>query len=99
MPQIQYYAQLRNLIMQMETDLSIASLTEIEKKVISALIMLSQEQQEPIHLDQLRDHPLVHNMPQPSLYRAFQTLIKSGFINKVGSERSGLYMPNTDQFS
>ena len=98
MPQIQYYAQLRNLIMQMETDLSIASLTEIEKKVISALIMLSQEQQEPIHLDQLRDHALLNNMPQPSLYRAFQTLIKSGFIAKVGSERSGLYMPNTARF-
>lgn len=32
MHQIQYYAQLRNLIMQMETDLSIASLTEIERR-------------------------------------------------------------------
>ncbi len=99
MTEITYYAELRNLILQMERDMSIVSLTEIEKKVISALIILSNKEQKPIHLDQLREHPLVKSMPQPSLYRAFQTLIKSGYIDKVGTERSGLYVPQIKKFS
>jgi hypothetical protein len=99
MSDIKYYAELRNLIMQMESDMSIASMTEIEKKVISALIILSSKEKKPVHLDQIREHPLVESMPQPSLYRAFQTLIKSGYIDKVGTERSGLYVPQTDRFS
>jgi hypothetical protein len=99
MSDIKYYAELRNLILQMESDMSIASMTEIEKKVISALIILSSKEKKPIHLDQIRGHPLVKSMPQPSLYRAFQTLIKSGYIDKVGTERSGLYVPQTDRFS
>ena len=99
MSDIKYYAELRHLILQMESDMSISSLTEIEKKVISALIILSNKEKKPIHLDQLRKHPLVQSMPQPSLYRAFQTLIKSGYINKVGTERSGLYVPQTERFS
>jgi hypothetical protein len=99
MSDIKYYAELRNLIMQMESDMSIASMTEIEKKVISALIILSSKEKKPVHLDQIREHPLVESMPLPSLYRAFQTLIKSGYIDKVGTERSGLYVPQTDRFS
>lgn len=99
MTDIKYYAELRHLILQMESDMSIASMTEIEKKVLSALIILSSKEKKPIHLDQIREHPLVQSMPQPSLYRAFQTLIKSGYINKVGTERSGLYVPQTDRFS
>lgn len=99
MSEIKYYAELRNLILQMEADMSISSLTEIEKKVVSALIILSNKDNKPIHLDELREHPLVKSMPQPSLYRAFQTLIKSGYIDKVGTERSGLYIPQKERFS
>ena len=45
MSDIKYYAELRRIILQMESDMSISSLTEIEK-VISALIILSNKEKQ-----------------------------------------------------
>ena len=97
MSRIEYYAQLRKLITQMEIDIGIADLTEIERKVISALVLVSEGTGQPVHLSQLRHHVLLESMPQPSLYRAFQNLIKARLIKKAGTARSGLYLPQLDR--
>ena len=91
MSSISHYANLRQLLSEMEHDLQIASLTEIEKKVMSTLVLLSGDKDQPVHLDDIRKHNLTHAIPSPTLYRSFQTLIEKGFIQKVGSVRSGLY--------
>ena len=91
MSSISHYANLRQLLVEMEHDLQIASLTEIDKKVMSTLVLLSGDKDQPVHLDDIRKHNLTHTIPSPTLYRSFQTLIKKGFIQKVGSVRSGLY--------
>ncbi len=47
MSDIKYYAELRHLILQMESDMSISSLTEIEKKVISASSFYQTKKKSP----------------------------------------------------
>ena len=91
MSSFSHYANLRQLLAEMEHDLQISSLTEIDKKVISTLVLLRGDTDQPVHLDDIRNHELTQYIPRPTLYRSFQTLIKNGFIKKVGSVRSGLY--------
>ncbi|MDB2390745.1 hypothetical protein N9X12_05955 [Alphaproteobacteria bacterium] len=91
MSSFSHYANLRQLIAEMEQDLKISSLTEIDKKVISTLVLLRGNKDQPVHLDDIRNHDLTSSIPSPTLYRSFQTLINNGFIEKVGSVRSGLY--------
>ena len=91
MSSFNHYANLRQLLAEMEHDLKISSLTEIDKKVMSTLVLLRGDTDQPVHLDDIRNHELTHSIPSPTLYRSFQTLIKNGFIEKVGSVRSGLY--------
>ena len=91
MSSLSHYANFRQLLAEMEHDLKISSLTEIDKKVMSTLVLLSTDKDKPVHLDNIRNHDLINSIPSPTLYRSFQTLINNGFIQKVGSVRSGLY--------
>ena len=91
MPTIGHYATLRNLLLEMERDLQISGLSDIDKRVMSTLVLLDEGRNETVHLNAIRDHALTASIPAPSLYRSFQTLINMGLINKVGSARSGLY--------
>lgn len=91
MSSFSHYANLRQLLAEMEDDLQISTLTEIDKKVMSTLVLLRGDEDQPVHLDDIRNHNLTYAIPSPTLYRSFQTLIKNGFIKKVGSVRSGLY--------
>ena len=75
----------------MERDLQISGLSDIDKRVMSTLVLLDEGRYETVHLSDIRDHALTASIPAPSLYRSFQTLINMGLINKVGSARSGLY--------
>ena len=91
MSSLSHYANLRQLLAEMEHDLQIDTLTEIDKKVMSTLVLLRGDTDQPVHLDDIRNHSLTYAIPSPTLYRSFQTLIKNGYIQKVGSVRSGLY--------
>ena len=91
MPTIGHYASLRNLLFEMERDLQISGLSDIDKRVMSTLVLLDEGRYETVHLNDITDHALTASIPAPSLYRSFQTLINMGLINKVGSARSGLY--------
>ena len=95
MSTIGHYATLRNLLREMERDLQISCLSDIDKRVISTLVLLDAGQHETVHLNEIREHALTASIPAPSLYRSFQTLINKGLISKVGSARSGLYLVTT----
>ena len=91
MPTIGHYATLRNLLLEMERDLQISGLSDIDKRVMSTMVLLGEGRYETVHLNDIRNHALTAPIPAPSLYRSFQTLINMGFVKKVGSARSGLY--------
>ncbi len=91
MSTLSHYANLRSLLQSMEEDLQFAGLSDIDKRVVSTLVILGKNKDGAVHLNDIRDHALTASIPAPSLYRSFQTLIGKGMISKIGSERSGLY--------
>ena len=91
MSTIGHYATLRHLLLKMEKVLNFSGLSDIDKRVMSTLVLVDGGRNETVHLNDIRDHALTASIPAPSLYRSFQTLINEGLINKVGSARSGLY--------
>ena len=91
MSTIGHYATLLNLLLEMEKDLDFSRLSDIEKRVMSTLVLVDGGRNETVRINDIRDHALTASIPAPSLYRSFQTLINKGLINKVGSARSGLY--------
>ena len=91
MSTIGHYATLRHLLLEMEKVLNFSRLSDIDKRVMSTLVLVDGGRNETVHLNEIRDHAITASIPAPSLYRSFQTLINEGLINKVGSVRSGLY--------
>ena len=85
------YAKLRELLFQIEIDLGIEELTETERKVLAVLARLSSGTNCDVQLDQIRQDAIITDIPAPSLYRAFSTLQKRGYIGRSGGQRSGLY--------
>ena len=71
MPTISHYANLRNLLLEMERYLQITGLSDIDKRFISTLVLLDEGKYETVHLDDIRKHALTASIPAPSLYRSF----------------------------
>ena len=85
------YAKLRELLFQIEVDLGIEELTETERKVLAVLARLSGGTNRDVQLDEIRQDVIITDIPAPSLYRAFSTLQKQGYIGRSGGQRSVLY--------
>ena len=85
------YAKLREMLFQIEMDLGIEEMTETERKVLAVLARLSGGTNCDVQLDEIRQDAIITDIPAPSLYRAFSTLQKQGYIVRSGGQRSGLY--------
>ena len=85
------FARLLETIADMEKDVGLADFTANEKQVYAAIVLLSNDTNEPVSIHDLRTHYLVRNIPMPTVYRSFNRLISSKKINHIGGERSGLY--------
>jgi len=85
------FADLLNVTQSMETDLGLSTLTQTDKQVLAAVVLITQDGKRDALLDDIRTHNLVDAIPTPSLYRSLKTLIQKGLVQKVGSERSGIY--------
>ena len=85
------YAKLREMLFQIEMDLGIEKMTETERKVLAVLARLSGGTNCDVQLDEIRQDAIITDIPAPSLYRAFSTLQKQGYIGRSGGQRSGLY--------
>jgi len=85
------FADLLNVTQSMETDLGLSALTQTDKQVLAAVVLITKDGKRDALLDDIRTHNLVDAIPTPSLYRSLKTLIQKGLVQKVGSERSGIY--------
>ena len=70
MSTIGHYATLRNLLLEMEKDLDFSGLSDIEKRVMSTLVLVDGGRNETVHLNDIRGHALTASIPAPSLYRS-----------------------------
>ena len=85
------FADLLNVTQSMEADLGFSALTQTDKQVFASVVLITEDGKRDALLDDIRTHSLVDTIPTPSLYRSLNTLIQKGLVQKVGSERSGIY--------
>ena len=91
MSNIQILANLIQMADTMERELQLQHLTTSDKQILSAIVLLSDDEGDNAHLDALKKHQLVSDIPLPSLYKSLKHLIQVGLVTKIGSERSGIY--------
>ena len=85
------FANLLKITQSMEAELGLRALTQTEKQVLASVVLITEDGKRDALLDDIRTHSLVDTIPTPSLYRSLKTLIQKGMVQKVGSERSGIY--------
>ena len=85
------FADLLKVTQLMEADLGLSVLTQTDKQVLASVVLITEDGSRDALLDDIRTHSLVDAMPTPSLYRSLKTLIERGMVQKIGSERSGIY--------
>ena len=89
------FARLLETITDMEKDVGLAGFTANEQHVYAAVVLLSNDTNEPVSIYDIRSHYLVRNIPMPTVYRSFNRLISTEKIIHIGGERSGLYAITT----
>ncbi|MDC0649592.1 hypothetical protein OAQ37_03685 [Alphaproteobacteria bacterium] len=85
------FANLLKITQSIETDLGLSALTQTDKQVLASVVLITEDGSRDALLDDIRTHSLVDTMPTPSLHRSLKTLIERGMVQKIGSERSGIY--------
>jgi hypothetical protein len=85
------FSDLLKVTQSLEADLGLSAMTQADKQVLASLVLITEDGGRDALLDDIKTHSLVDKMPTPSLYRSLKTLIQKGMVQKVGSERSGVY--------
>ena len=85
------FSDLLKVTQSLEADLGLSAMTQADKQVLASLVLITEDGRRDALLDDIKTHSLVDTKPTPSLYRSLKTLIQKGLVQKVGSERSGIY--------
>ena len=85
------FARLLETITDMEKDVGLAAFSTSEQQVYAAVVLISNDTNEPVSIHDIRSHYLVRHIPMPTVYRSFNRLISGEKITHIGGERSGLY--------
>ena len=85
------FSDLLKVTQSLEADLGLSAMTQADKQVLASLVLITEDGRRDALLDDIKTHSLVDTIPTPSLYRSLKTLIQKGIVQKVGSERSGIY--------
>ncbi len=75
------FAQLKELIFEMEQDLGISELSEPEKCVFSCIVQAT-EAGGPISTKTIEKHMLTSNLSRPTLFRAIKQLLAKDIISQ-----------------
>ena len=84
------FFQLRKLLLMMETDLGISSLTEDERNLLAAIVDI-QDEKGNFETDGLKSHILIAKQSHGSYHRALRSLRENKFIEKRDGRERGFY--------
>lgn len=83
-------SKLRLLLHQMEAERGLSSLQAYQRDIIYAIVDVAGKN-ECASIKEIAAHQLVRDIARPTLYRAIKVLVDNGRIERIGSERSGVY--------
>ena len=79
--------ELREILLRLEGDLGMDGLSRFERDLLHAVRMLAGTGQSVVTGD-LRAHPLVADMTQPTFHRALRALVDQGLLARAPGERA-----------
>lgn len=87
-------AQLRTLLLEMETALGLRDLSSNERDVFYAIHEVSSGTPRSARSDAIRAHPLAAHIPQATYHRALKSLVEMGFVSHAPDTKAGQYVVN-----
>ena len=85
-------AQLREIVMTMERDLGLTTLSHNEKEVLYAVQSVLAVSDSIAKSDEIRSHDLVQDMSQPTFHRALKSLLARGLLRHAPDTKAGSYI-------
>lgn len=85
-------AQLRELLQELERDLGLEALTRNERDLLYAAERLARTLGEMIRTEDLRSHPLIAAMAQPTFHRTLRSLVTKGYLSPAPHRKTGVYV-------
>lgn len=83
-------AILRNMLWQMEVEVGLEQLPQAQKDVYYAACLMADDDQ-LVHSDSVKGHPMVALMARPTFYRALRDLVAKGFLTSASKRKDGRY--------
>jgi hypothetical protein len=87
----QKLAKLLQLVRGLEADIGIVSLSKTERVLFTSIADLSALNNQEVEVRDIVAHPDLKNMPLPTIYKCLRDLHSKGLLEKVGTQRLGLY--------
>ncbi len=85
-------AQLREVLIGMEADLGLQTLSQRELDILYAVRRLTAESEsDSVRTESLRQHPLVRQISQPTYNRAIKSLVEKGYLRNAPAKKVGSY--------
>lgn len=84
-------AALRNMLLQMEAEVGLEHLSQPQKDVYYAACLVATEDQ-VVHSDSVRRHPMLAPMARPTFYRSLKDLVDKGFLVSASQRKDGRYL-------
>lgn len=88
--------ELREMLLQLERDIGLDSLSRTERDVLLAAHSLCAQPGEIVSSDQIRNHALVANVAQATFYRAVKALLGAGLLEHAGQSKARAYVVRPD---
>ena len=84
-------AILRNMLWQMEVEVGLEQLSQAQRDVYYAACLVADDDQ-LVHSDIVKGHPMVAPMARPTFYRALRDLVAKGFLAAASERKDGRYL-------
>ena len=83
--------QLREIVMAMERELGLSTLSHNERDVLYAVQSVLGETKCVAKSDEIRSHNLVRDMSQPTFHRALKSLLARDLLQHAPETKAGSY--------
>jgi hypothetical protein len=87
------FARLHYVLFDLELDLNLRSLSDVERSVLAAAILLSNSQT-CFSAAELVEHPVLQRSSRATLYRAIQSLEAQSFLHLEKGGNKNIYRVN-----
>lgn len=85
------FGKLMSLLVDMEQDLGLANLSDPERRVLSAIAAIAQNENVMVSSKQIKNGAICKELADATYYRALKGLIDRGYISVVDGRKTGLY--------